>query len=479
MLNVAFAGPADTFGFGAAAMGRGLGGIALSDDVAGVFVNPAGLRELQQGTALLGYSLLRHDLPDMPSVRWDTNRDGLVDERDEPLSVNADYGRWDGLQLGLGRPLGNRIGLAVNAFIPADRLIDISTFDPSVPTWFMYENRQRRFEMAVGFGWEQLPGLYLGGTIQILTRNRFSLNATLSGTARGARSEDDQLLQLVEDVTLDIHSMSLDLEPELSPMIGMLWDVGTQIPSLDGLRLGATWRGPTSMLVDVDVDLQIDLAASEVGDLEDLTVAALTPFTLLAVDHYLPAQWGFGISYEHEDVLRVYVDARHTRWDQMPLNISVVSGEVVLPLNSDDPIALSDGNEHLVVLQSTWSPRMGGEVKLPTWTINDFIGPVSPVVRAGWSMEPTPLRELGENIATVDTDRMVISGGFGVQHGTPFELVAGPVSWDVFGQIHPLASGAVPVSYADPYLPGAPIGASSIPVGGRLWAAGLQWRMAY
>lgn len=477
---VALAGPADTFGFGAAAMGRGLGGIALTDGPVGVFVNPAGLRYVEGGNAMMGYGLFRTDLAELPPVRWDTNRDGRVDDTDAPLRVPSDYGRDDGIQVALGRPIGSRIGVALNAFVPTDSLLDISTFEPSIPTWFMYKNRQRRFELGVGFGWEQLPGLNFGGTVQVLARTIYSLDATLTGSARGAEEGDTQATELITDLSLDVHAMDITLEPAFSPMIGLLWDVGELVPAAEGLQLGATWRGAVGLPVDVEVDLQINASLDEIGDFESTTLALLAPFGLAVYDHYLPAQWGFGVAWVEPELLRVYGDARLTRWDQMPINITQVQdGEVLIPLASESTVPLEDGNPYALTLDPTWSVRAGFELSPYTWDNDRRIGTVRPIVRGGWSYEPTPLAGIGRNVAFVDTDRMVFTGGLGFEHGAPFNLIEGPVAWDAYYQHHALASGYIPVSYADPYTPGAPINTDQIAVGGRLWAAGVQWRMQY
>ena len=479
-LASAHAGPVDLYGFNAAAMGRGLGGIALSDGVAGVFLNPAGLQHLDGSQILLGYGLLRNDLADLPPVRWDTNRDGLIDDTDDPLQVSTDYGRADGLQLALGRSIGPRFGLGINAFVPTDRLLDISTFDSSLPTYFLYENRPQRFEAAIGFGWEQLPGLSVGGAVQILARARYSIAATLTGAATSADTGDTEAAQLITDVRLDVHEMSLDLEPAFAPMIAALWDVGELLEPLDGLSLGATWRGSVGLPVDVAVDLQVDAALQDVGELESVSLTLLAPFELAVYDHYLPAQWGFGAAWTWPERLRAYVDARYTLWSRLPLNIAQVrEGTVRSQFLGDTEIPIQDGNPYLAVMDDTWSIRTGAEVWLPTWDVGGGFGTLRPVVRGGWSLEPSPLAALGKNVALLDSDRMVLTGGLGIEHGAPFGLIPGPVTWDAYYQHQPLASGDLTVSYPDPYAAGAPVRGSSFPVGGRLWAAGLQWRMDY
>ena len=71
------AGPVDTFGFDARAIGRGHGGVAIADGVGGLFNNPASLSTLDGSQALLGVGLFRTALQPLPLVRWDTNRDGM------------------------------------------------------------------------------------------------------------------------------------------------------------------------------------------------------------------------------------------------------------------------------------------------------------------------------------------------------------------------------------------------------------------
>ena len=110
--------------------------------------------------------------------------------------------------------------------------------------------------------------------------------------------------------------------------------------------------------------------------------------------------------------------------------------------------------------------------------IADF-GILRPIIRGGWSLEPTPLQEMGADVALLDTDRMVFTAGLGVEHASPFGLMEGPMVWDAFLQRHTLAEGVIPVVYSDTYSPGAPIDGQGIPVGGSLWAAGLQGSLNY
>ncbi|MDG1480884.1 MAG: hypothetical protein P8R54_14910 [Myxococcota bacterium] len=479
------AGPVDVYGFGAPAMGRGLGGVALTDGVAGLFNNPASLQHLTTNQIIAGYALLRHDLTELPGVRWDTNQDGRIDSVDEPLYPSSQYGRADGLMLGLGRNVGERFGLGIAAFMPVDRLMDINTFDAQIPTWFMYRSRMHRFEAALGGGWEMFPGLSVGGAVELIAQARFSMRGTLSASVTGAEEGDEALGEVIGDTTLDIHEMSLDVEPSLAPIIAFMWDVGQLVEPLKGLSIGGTWRGTTGLPVDVDIDLQINATVEDIGDFEATTITLLAPFELLMFDHYIPARLSLGAAYRWRDTLRVYGDLRRTAWDEMPLNIAqVIQGSVSGQLIGEDALTLSDGNAYSLVLIPTWSSRAGAELCLPDLQAGELLGiadfgTMRPTLRAGWSFEPTPLIEMGSDVALLDTDRMVFTAGLGLEHESPFGLMEGPVVWDAFIQHHALAAGSIPVVYSDEYSPGAPVDGGGIPVGGRLWAAGLQGSMNY
>jgi len=232
--------------------------------------------------------------------------------------------------------------------------------------------------------------------------------------------------------------------------------------------------------VSVDLDLQINATIEEIGDFEPTTLVVLTPLELAVYDHYVPPRVVIGAAWSTSELWRVYADAIWTGWEQMPLNVAQIrSGALESQLLTGEEIGVVDGNTHVVSLGSVWSWRMGSELSLPQIELSDSLGALETVVRAGWAMEPTPLQGLGEGVSMVDSDRMVLTGGLGVTHGSPFESLTGPVSWDVFAEYQLLANREVPVSYSDPYAPGALISGDSIPVGGSLWGTGLQLRLDY
>ena len=77
--GLAFASPADHFGFGAVTVGRAGGGWALDGDSSAALGNPALLAGLESSELQLGYSVTRFSFSELPPIYWDTNQDGLAD----------------------------------------------------------------------------------------------------------------------------------------------------------------------------------------------------------------------------------------------------------------------------------------------------------------------------------------------------------------------------------------------------------------
>jgi len=473
----ALAGPIDLYGIGGAQIGRGGGGVAILDEPAGVFLNPAALVRMKRPEAMVGYALLRADFPDSPDVLWDTNRDGLINDTDKPLSVATDPDKADGFSFALGRPVGERFALSIAGFMPNGRLVRIHTFEPSLPNWFLYENRAHRYELAVGFGWEQLKGVSLGGAVEMLSRVRYQLDITMNVPV-GLASDGQQLGEIIGPISLDPHEMVIDIVPSLAPIAALHWDVGEQFPALDGLLLGASWRGAVGLPVDVTVDLQANLGLQANPSAAPVPVTLLAPLRLALLDHYVPSRVVVGAGFEQRWG-RVYAEAQRQGWDQMRLNVaSVQASRVETQLFELAEPEIQDGNPYDIVLQATWGLRGGGEYRFAPLDGGPLWGPVGLTVRAGAGYEPTPLVAQGEGTAFLDADRILLAAGAGVSHDDPFNLTIGPMSWDAFAEMGVLAAGALQPG-GDPDRAGAPVDDAPIPIGGRIWSAGLTWSFAY
>jgi long-subunit fatty acid transport protein len=475
----------ETFGAGAGSTAMGGGGLAFPMDAGAVFLNPASLVRLPgQHGATVGYQLIRSEFPDFPALWWDTNRDGLVDAADEPLRIQPDYNAGDGVFVGATDKLGKRFGFGIAVFVPKDYILRLATFEPELPIYFMYDTRLQRYAMAAGFGWEQFPGVSVGGGVQLIPQARYSIVATIDATFTGAIEGDTEAWQLMRSLTLDVHEMTLDLVPGFAPMASLDWNVGRSIPALRGLYVAASWRGALGLPVDVRGDLQGNIRVEDAGDLGAVLFPLAVKVGLGVWDHYLPEQVSGGLGLELFDSLRLYGDLRWTRWSRMPVNITrVIEASVDAPFFEVDPSNIHDGNDAVAVFRDTFSLRAGGEIRLPRWDVGPPFDHVRLHLRGGAGLEPSPLLEQTVATALLDADRAVLAGGIGVEHRDPFGWV-GETRWNVFGQFQRLGRGALERPVLSQPTPGQPIQADAddmtrIEIGGRLWTTGLQLDFEY
>lgn len=479
----ALAGPADIFGLGGASMGRGGGGVASARGAEAAWLNPALLAHQKYDSFFVGYQAIGTSFGEIPPLRWDTNVDGRIDDTDEPLTLGAPGGREDGVILGLRRGIGKRVGIGLAAFMPKDRLVRISSMEPTLPDYFLYDRRLQTFDLVAGAGVEVWRGLSLGLGAQVLAGADVKMAGRLALTVTSADEGDDDMAQLITGTSFDMSDIDLDVKPKLVPVAALGLDLGKLADPLDGLKLGATWRGNGGLPVDIDVNLEVDANADDVGDLDPLTLALLAQLKLAFLDHAIPARWTAGASYAYKDYGLVTADVIGTKWSAVIPSVANVDEEnstLSSPLfQSDDP-GVSDGNAYDLELRDTVGARVGLEVAPLSRDLDKGrIGFLRLALRGGWAYDPSPLVSQGRSSAFLDADRMAFSGGLGVEHGDPFGLLDGPVRWDLFFQRHILASGELARSFDNPYTAGAPVDGVPIPISGRLWTAGLQWSLAY
>ncbi|MBT3220396.1 MAG: hypothetical protein HN348_15020, partial [Proteobacteria bacterium] len=106
----------DKFGIGARSMGSGGGGVALVNDGTAALLNPAGLAQVRRPLTSVGISGAFHSFEDMPGLYWDTNRDGVIDEKDDALQYNVNTEPAVGLQIQMARQIGGKMGMGFVAY---------------------------------------------------------------------------------------------------------------------------------------------------------------------------------------------------------------------------------------------------------------------------------------------------------------------------------------------------------------------------
>ena len=474
------AGPVDAYGFGAASIGRGQGGVSIADGGMTVFRNPALLQKLEWAEAAAAYGFYRAQLPASPQVYWDTNQDGVLDASDPHLAVKPDAPAADGVSISMARNVGDKMGVALNAFLPKDRLMRFGTTEPSLPTWVMYGNRTQRIDLSIGSGIEVYKGLSIGAALEVTAMARYQISGTIDMGVGTVESDEEELSDLIDSVTVDVHEMTLDLVPRLVPIVGFHWDVGQLVEPLDGLNIGASWRAESGFPVDAEIDLQLNGTIQNLGELNDMAVTLVMPVEFSVFDHYIPERWSLGASYQYEDRALVYVDMHHTKWSGMVVNVARVTESAIrsqiFEVKED---LVDDANDYNAVFKDTQSIHAGAELYLPIIATKGDAGDIEPILRGGFGLVPTPLRSQEVGTAFLDSDRMLFSFGAGVIHEDATMLLPGPVQWDVFYTKHVLADGALKVADAGTMRSGAPVNGQSIPIGGSLWSAGAQLTVSF
>jgi hypothetical protein len=468
----------DAFGIGARWQGAGGAGVAVVEDGTAALVNPAGLSRVRRPTASLGITAAFPKFRDIPDLWWDTNRDGVVDERDPPLAYSANVEPPIGLSVSAARNIGGKFGLGITAYVPTSQMIRFAMFEPELPNYFMWNNRMQRFVAAAGVGGEVLPGLSIGVSVDILAKANVNVVMTLDAAVAPPAEGADELSDVVGDVVIDVHDISLSVVPAFAPVLGMQFDVGKVLPVLDGLVLGASYHGSVGLPINVDLDLQFNVATEDLGDLEPYVASIIADASLSLFDHYVPPKLMLGLAFRRSNTLTMYVDTRWTDWRKLTLNVArLESADLISPL-VDLSEGIQDGNEHKFVVRPVWSLRMGADLALPEWVIENDLRYVRLFFRGGFGLEPSPLVEQTELSALLDANRTMFTTGAGVEFWDPFELNDGPVRYDLFFQYHVLAETTMARSHPTP-KGGYPVTQAGLPVGGRITVFGAQWSFDY
>lgn len=476
--STAFATVPDKFGVGAKQVATGGGGVAHVDSAAAASINPAGLHRIRRPTLAASFAWGMQRLQTQPSVWWDTNRDGVLDERDSPLQL-PDDGADDlfGFQVSVGRHLGKRFGLGLSIYLPATRLFRLETFEPAIPHYILYANRGQRYVATAGVGGEVVPGVAIGVGVDFVPRVAFTVGMTADIVVEGDAEAED-LGELVADARIDIHEVALDVVPGLAPTVGLQLDFGRWSPKLEGLRLGATWRGRVGIPITADLDIQANLSAEDIGTLDPFALAAIIDADLFLFDHYLPMKVDAGLSYQLAPFLLGTADFRWTDWRGLLLSVArIADADLTTPLFDLDD-AIRDGNAHDLVVRSTLGVRVGAEMKLPRFEFSKKLRYLQLVTRAGFGWEQGPLLGQDADSNFLDGDRWWFSGGLGGEIWDPIGITNGPVRLDGFFQYHRLVTNELQRTTTTPRA-GYPVDADRFVAGGWILLVGAEMSFEY
>ncbi|MBT3224092.1 MAG: hypothetical protein HN348_33910, partial [Proteobacteria bacterium] len=244
------------------------------------------------------------------------------------------------------------------------------------------------------------------------------------------------------------------------------------------------YHGAVGLLIGVDIDIQANISAHDIGELEPYITAMVLEAGMSLADHYQPAKLQVGLAYQHKEASSIYFDARWSDWSKMMLNISHLDWATLeAPFIEVDPDVVVDGNPVSASFRPVWSIRTGGEIVLPRINLTEGKWEkwryLRVVVRGGFGYDPTPLVSQGDSTALLDTDRFLFTFGAGVEHWDPFKLVDGPVRYDLFFQYHSLVHATLPHDSGEDFTRGYPIDYTALPIGGKILVVGGQFGFDY
>ncbi len=444
--TLATAGPAlanqgDIMGIGAAAMGRGGGGVAFSDEVWSLYYNPASMVLMERGAFAFGGHGGHMQLQGYPPIAWDANNDGTINP-DNPYDrwtvSEYDYDDPSGFHVGLVKGYTRWLRLGVCATLPYKRIITVQQEDPYLPYYVRWKNRPQRLSLYAGLAVEPVDGLSFGVSLAILARCKLTLAFQLDGAISDEELQSGQDETLALDVIVNPQAIELDVRPAFSPIVGMYLDMKLFHRSLAGWSWGVVYRHPIDLLIEPTIlDVALFGRADDIGSLDAIIIPLQARVYFTILDYFTPRQIALGTALRRER-FGAYVDVTWNQWSAAFPSVARVDEEktdVWIGLVDLAPTVLNARTVDPLGWKDTWVVRVGGEITPPSKPIPGKLQEIGFVIRAGYAYDPTWVPEQTGLTNFLDSDHHVFSVGGGVRVGDPFQAIEGPIAIDAFLQV--------------------------------------------
>ncbi len=433
LARVAGASPVDAFGMGSRS--TAMGGAVSGDvrDFSACYYNPSGLA-LARGTDIsVGYVTVNHSLEmNGKDSKVDPVR-GIVGGIVAPGSIGF---------------LPFAFGIATH--LSDERLSRARTMKLEDPRWVLYDNRTQLLYLSADLAIRPFDWLAVGGGVTYLaaTRGGFAISGTAVLPA-GDRTQYDSQLR---------HEVNADLSTVRYPSFGI-----TILPA-DTFDFGIVYRGQARVELDIDAELQGDIDATL------LTVPAQYTLVSHTVDIFVPRQIVVGTSIHPNKKLSINLDLTWVNWaayespiseTRTTLDVNVPPGVIELPPNPKPTKAADPGFENRIV------PHVGAEYRVELSRRKLHLP-----VRVGYVFEKSPVPPQTGITNYVDTDRHVISAGFGVIWEDPGEVLPGDLRLDLHGQYSILPTRVTIKDSAADYI-------GDYRARGTIWSAGATLSMGF
>lgn len=366
----------DTYGFGARGIAMGGAQTADARDFTATFYNPSLL--VLHDKVNFGLGFFYED----PNVSATPDAASPTFDAQSPQSSAS----WTaGFVFPFAGKLHKRVSLGVGLSIPTKNLLRVASFEPSIPTWYLYENSPDRIQIFAGLGIKPLDWFSLGVGIQAL--------ADFSGDV---------------EFNVDIFNKSFakrEIVNELATREALV--AGLTFMPTHNFQFAFSYRGAMELDYELPTDIQL-------GDLGTLTL------DVKGVTFYTPHEVTLGVKWDPIPELTLTADLEYAIWSKAPnpaVSVSVrFSGDLAQGLGLDQALKL-DSQDAPNGFVDILIPRIGLEYRIG----ENF------TARAGYFFRPTMVPEQNGLTNLLDGPTHVISAGLGVSFMSPLGALAEPV----------------------------------------------------
>jgi long-chain fatty acid transport protein len=265
------ASPLDLFGFGGRSPAMAGAGVASSRDYEAVFLDPAGLADVERKRATVGG--LYGDL----GLELDGEATGT-----EPAKGLVIGGQ---VPLPLGGALRDRVGLGFGFFVPTAAINRVRAPRPGTPTFALLESRSQVVGLMVAVGARVTPRWSAGLGVNALAVLRGGIAVGTDGAGRFTTQSEQRLLT------------------RFAPIAGVRWRWRADVD------VGVVARAPSRSDYDI-------LVTSDLGDVLPLT---LPPIHIAGNSQYDPWTVAAEAAWRASDTLTVTGHLAWQHWSAFPL----------------------------------------------------------------------------------------------------------------------------------------------------------------
>ena len=373
----------DNYGFGSRAIAMGGSLVGTDNQYTAVYYNPAGMAFHEGKDLDLGVSYL-YSFPSLDIKGAGTN----------PAAFRSNLSSDQGISIGLATPLRSGkiaqvISAGIGIYMPyplINSIIELKSFDPTVPYFVQYENRNQFLMANVGLSYKAWKKLAFGIGADILIR----LNTTV----------DAALVNNQAKISLDA-KFPLDIAPT----------AGIQYRPTDWLSLGAAYHGKTQ----IKVAMKANIMAKEL-------IGSDVPVIISFQDAYKPQQVELGFGAKAMKDLLV---SGTLTWVDFS---SYVPPYPVIKIATDANLAgLAQIAEQYLPkyeikkFKDYWIPRLGLE-----YTVTKHLD-----ARAGYFFRNSSVSAQTGQTSFIDLPTHGISAGIGITFADPLDIIDNDIKVDL------------------------------------------------